>query len=657
MSTPWAGGVRTTCQRPLLPFGMIGAWSGNAQNRPMTEIRAFVGHSFTEHDEAVVDVFLKFFATVQNALSFSWVSALPAEPTELAAKVLKLLEDRNVFIAICTKKQRSIAPDQLSPTPFRRGFLKGRTEQFVWKTSDWIIQEIGLAIGRGLRIILLLETGVAKPGGLQGDVEYIEFSRHTPQACFTKILEMLTALLPKVTSPAAPIPDPRSAPAEDERTAEELQAADWWRPTPEWTQERYDFVLMHLIGTGDVEKLQILNEAYDKSGFKSDNDNAARWEALTAFYRLLMGTDGTIAQLRVLAAANPESAAVQEQFANGLVFIGEEQTAAREFEKAAAKTQTAEKQQMLLSQSARAFAKAKQDGESSRVIAKMRATAEDRPGLEPYILRTLAELSRERGDTSGSLPPLERLLELVPDDFDARFSLAYAHSQNSNDALALLHYTKIPERERGGATWNNLGVSSDAVGLPTRAVDAYRKAQNAKETLAMSNLASKFLKVGFLTEAVALCDEALRFENPHKNVGRTWTEAKELPDEENERLTKILAGATPISDFYRLLGRAEAKSQLDHLPPDWLAPEGAVTVEIKGSAFTAEGFYELHGLGGALGSTFGIAPAPSAVQKFRVAYRGTVRGRAIQGAVSRRPETAHFTRLAFCLLQAKCQEF
>ena len=96
------------------------------------------------------------------------------------------------------------------------------------------------------------------------------------------------------------------------------------------------------------------------------------------------------------------SAAVQEQFANGLVFIGEEQTAAREFEKAAAKTQTAEKQQMLLSQSARAFAKAKQDGESSRVIAKMRATAQDCPGLEPYILRTLAELSRERGDTSGS---------------------------------------------------------------------------------------------------------------------------------------------------------------------------------------------------------------------------------------------------------------
>ena len=146
------------------------------------------------------------------------------------------------------------------------------------------------------------------------------------------------------------------------------------------------------------------------------------------------------------------------------------------------------------------------------------------------------------------------------------------------------------------------------------------------------------LKVGFLTEAVALCDEALRFENPHKNVGRTWTEAKESPDEENERLTKILAGATPISDFYRLLGRAEGEEPTRSLAAR-RAAEGAVTVEIKGSAFTAEGFYELHGLGGALGSTFGIAPAPSAVQKFRVAYRGTVRGRAIQGAVSRRPET------------------
>ena len=33
-----------------------------------------------------------------------------------------------------------------------------------WKTSDWVIQEIGLATGRGLELILLVEDGVRRPG-------------------------------------------------------------------------------------------------------------------------------------------------------------------------------------------------------------------------------------------------------------------------------------------------------------------------------------------------------------------------------------------------------------------------------------------------------------------------------------------------------------
>jgi hypothetical protein len=35
--------------------------------------------------------------------------------------------------------------------------LKIRESERVWKTSDWIIQEIGLAIGKGVKLILLIE--------------------------------------------------------------------------------------------------------------------------------------------------------------------------------------------------------------------------------------------------------------------------------------------------------------------------------------------------------------------------------------------------------------------------------------------------------------------------------------------------------------------
>lgn len=48
-------------------------------------------------------------------------------------------------------------------------------------------------------VIILLEDGLRKPGGLQGDLEYIGFNRNEPSKSFNKILEMLTALTPKKT--------------------------------------------------------------------------------------------------------------------------------------------------------------------------------------------------------------------------------------------------------------------------------------------------------------------------------------------------------------------------------------------------------------------------------------------------------------------------
>ena len=80
------------------------------------------------------------------------------------------MNKRNVFIGICTRKERVIEPGLLSATKLPTGYLKGKQEDFLWKTSDWIIQEIGLATGLGLELLLLIEDGVRKPGGIQGDV-------------------------------------------------------------------------------------------------------------------------------------------------------------------------------------------------------------------------------------------------------------------------------------------------------------------------------------------------------------------------------------------------------------------------------------------------------------------------------------------------------
>jgi hypothetical protein len=86
----------------------------------MNELRAFIGHSFTEDDESVVQAFLEFLDQVKNlGIGFSWEHAKPAEPKLLAEKVLRLTADKNLFIGICTRKERAVLQDSL-----KKSFLK-----------------------------------------------------------------------------------------------------------------------------------------------------------------------------------------------------------------------------------------------------------------------------------------------------------------------------------------------------------------------------------------------------------------------------------------------------------------------------------------------------------------------------------------------------
>jgi hypothetical protein len=128
----------------------------------MVALKAFVGHSFTPDDEDIVRAFQKFFTELKATNpDFSWVSAEAAQPKELANKVLELMQDKNLFIGICTKKEAVVHPKELKPTKCGK-HLMARKESFEPKTSDWIIQEIGLAIGKGMELILLIETAISR---------------------------------------------------------------------------------------------------------------------------------------------------------------------------------------------------------------------------------------------------------------------------------------------------------------------------------------------------------------------------------------------------------------------------------------------------------------------------------------------------------------
>ncbi|MBI3912742.1 MAG: hypothetical protein HY327_00900 [Chloroflexi bacterium] len=117
-----------------------------------TKISAFVGHSFADADREVVRKFTDFLNHVRDlGIGFIWDHAEDAEAKDLSQKVVEKMDGKNLFIGICTRRERAVSPENLRPLPLIEQWLIGNENELTWKTSDWIIQEIGYAFGKGNR--------------------------------------------------------------------------------------------------------------------------------------------------------------------------------------------------------------------------------------------------------------------------------------------------------------------------------------------------------------------------------------------------------------------------------------------------------------------------------------------------------------------------
>jgi tetratricopeptide (TPR) repeat protein len=604
----------------------------------MEEIRAFVGYSFTEDDAEVVNCFLKYFDQLSNSHpKFSWEHAQDAEPKTIAEKVMALIVNKNVFIGICTQKERVIEQAPLKKRLLYPHQYLIREDQFYWKTSDWIIQEIGLAKGLDLEIILLIEDGVRIPGGLQGDLEYIKFDRAAPEKAFGKILEMLTALSPKYPRTAGTASSTQPA-ADNEQNDTKISLDDYWRtPRPDWTRSEYETAFCVMYEIEDEAGAETINRAYLTTEVASQDDNKNVWEAYCEFIRLMAGKRGSLANLKALAVAYPNSVGVLKNLALGLGIYQDYEGAARVFEDAAMKTQNEIERLQLLQNAAGAHARAGAAETAAKVIDRMREQVRTFGVGEQELLNALKEVAEVIKEDEALLASMERIVYLDPSDTRTRFSLAYKHYEVGNYDLALFHYLRIPYEERKPITWNNLGVVFDQFELPAKSVQAYRKSEEAGETLAMSNLAHKLIAAGFLPEAQQQCNAALKIENYHKNIPYIIARLKEQPDEEDKKEVEILAKAKPISDFYAEYGRALSRSEPCGLAKRWKGPACSLDVTLQGSIFDAKGSYEISHktlrdflLGQADNLTSSDKAPPV---RYQVEYLGSLRGGAIEGRV------------------------
>lgn len=598
----------------------------------MDVVSAFVGHSYSAADELVVGKFLEFLTSqARDNPKFSWDHAKLPEAKGISEKVLEHFRGKNCFIGICTKKERVIAEPPSPLTIVNR--LIVASDKITWKTSDWVIQEVGLSVGRGMSLILLMEEGVRAPGGLQADAEWIEFNRNEPERCFIKLANAIKSMTPAAGAPAstgvAPIGD---ATAAAEKT--DGDAIDLTTPKPDWRQFDYQFAYMILISDGEVEKAKSLSDTYEKSPLAAIEGNLISWRATTERLKIEFEQGGSAAALRNLAKENPTHPAPMENLARVSAHFDDTVGAGELFQQAAELAKEPKEIVRLMGRASLEFARAGRLEVAKSILDELRLVADKAGGLETEVLTITREVTDVSAQNDFSIGVMERFMELRPEDKEERFKLAYAQSSvGGSEEMALHHYEAIPPRARTGVTWNNLGVAARASELPAMAVAAFKEGAAAGTPLAKANLAAAYETAGFIVEGEELCRAALEDKDDAPEYANSvLLSIKGVIPKEEEKLKQVRRRARVKSEMYARFGSAASKPY-SPIGGDWKGETFHLSLASKRDDFRGQGvrFVTRSPIANAL--MMGLGETPPTPTQEAVSIEGDILGCALSGHI------------------------
>ena len=529
----------------------------------MPKLSAFVGRSFHKEDSGLVNTFLKHFDTFKK-LGFHCEDAEEAESKSVAEKVKAKMANKQVFIGIFTRKYpvADWFARQLNPNDMRW------FSRFLWQknnistASGWTTQESGFAIGKDLKLILLVEEGVIDIGGLHGDHEIIQFSRENPEKCFPALDAQIISLLAEPEKP------------EEQRDAQSVPEL------PESPSPKKE--LMDEGGKKEDAERHYLVEIYAKLFDEKDEEGAkkvlAEWlreaktegqqvhrRAVYQSFRLSAGHPDAFVELEGLVKEYPTHPSPLLFLGRGLNNLGQFSSAADRLKEAAERATDDQRRATLLVEAAHSLAKDNKYVEATNLLLDALSHIGRDPAVGFELCKGLAQIADVHKDN---------------DQHDLRFQLAYKYSNMGRYALALYHYKILANEAPDGLNLNNLGVAYAELGLPARAVTAYKRAANFDETLAMANLAYKFIQEGFLDEANDLIERALPIKDRHQNIASALAKISDVKQEEEAREQEILKGIDEERKFR--LGFAEATSvKVERVPAitgRWKTPHGEIDI-------------------------------------------------------------------------------
>ncbi len=498
-------------------------------------MKAFVGHSFNDKDKEIVREIIEHI----ESLNVKCETGKRPQHGLVSEKIKKRIINNDIFVGIFTCDKKILLENGQS------------SNEDIYATSNWVIQESGFAIAENKKLIFLIEKGIYKFPGLQGDQEYIPFSKDSLGKAFTRINNIVLSMKSKTSK------ELRSEAGEKlenvEKSEFELEKDKIQKVNQGKAKEERKGVLIRLfealVKKEDYREAQkIYNEEYKN---QLQGDEIVEWWAFVLRHSISCGDPDAFNKLKVLADENKNNFKVVEQLGIAYEQIDEYQKAINIYSEARKLLDINKKEDIgkIIEFYKRESLCLTSDDKYEEAIQLLTNLLYDECYKEykAKILAGLAGLAKEKEDIEKFLIYAEGSLNIDPNNTDLRVDLAYRYSKTEDNGISLLHYKKLINTTKSPVGLNNLGVQYNILKLPAKSINSFFKSAENKETISMANIANRYLNEGFVEDAKRVIKEANKLSRegiePHGNIGYAKNRIEEILEKEKQKEKVILAKA------------------------------------------------------------------------------------------------------------------
>jgi len=501
-------------------------------------MKAFVGHSFDEKDNQVIDKTIKML----KSLEIECETGEKAQNKSIAEKVKDKISKNDIFVGIftCDKKVKDAKWFSKSPK--------------YYTTSNWVIQESGYALGKDKEIIFLVEHGTYKFPELQGDLELIYFHRDSLEKDISlKLNEMVSSIKSRKTKGISAGKFEIVENLEMEKTKKREEEVK-----TEIEDERQELFLKFL---NTVFKEKDINKAkniyYNELEKTLLDEEKPIWKARFFTYLYKIGDQDAHSELLKHIDVNKFNPKVVLE----LAFMYEDM---KEYDKAkneylgVAKLYNIEKGNdkedyvFCYKKASLCLARSGKYDEAINLLSNLLYNI-NLEKVKGKVLEGLAEIAKICEDFDKFFIYAEGALDNNPFNTDLRFSLAYQYSEKGHHKISLLHYKKLTDATTSSNGLNNLGVQYGTLELPAKSIKNYLVSAENKVTLALANLADRYLNEGFIKNAEEMIQRANNLAKEgievHLNVGEANNRLKKILENEDSKEKEILKEAEKEREF------------------------------------------------------------------------------------------------------------